>query len=1101
MSRAETYEPAKTRGYLRHPAIHGETVVFCCEDDLWSVPASGGTASRLTAATSECAYPRFSPDGRRVAFVASHDGPAEVYTMAADGGPARRLTYQAAVRPLVAGWHPDTGEILYASTAEQADGFGHRLYAVGPHGGPPRLFDPGPAFAVGFGPGGARVLARSIADPARRKRYRGGAAGELWVDRGDGRYRRLELPGNPANPCWVGGRVYFVDDHEGVGNVYSVLPDGSGLLRHTEHTDFYARGLSTDGRRLVYHAAARLHLIDPSDPEAEGGLGRRIDVTLAASASERERRYVTAAEYHDGVQVSPDGLSVAVTARGKSFTFAHWSGPVRRHGAQDGTRYRLLRWLAGGERLAAVAADEAADERIALLPAAGGPECARIPLPGIGCVTELTASPVDGHLAFATNRQQLWVLDTDAARPVPRLLDASAYERIEDLCWSPDGRWLAYSCPASRQTTAIKIANLAEGRTVRVTEPVLRDVMPVFDPGGRYLYFLGQRDLTPEIDQIQFEIGFPFGTRPFLITLRAGDPVPFTGIPLPLEESATEPGTPAVRPEVEIDFEGIASRVVPLPVSEGRYASLVPLYDSVLLLTVPVAAPEPGRAGGASPDGVVVSVDLECGDVTGRYIAPADEIQAAAAAGVLLYRHDDRLRVVPTGLSREQLEQNSPPDTTPGRRTGWLDLDRVKVPFVPAAEWRQMFREAWRLQRESFWNAAMSGVDWDAVYARYLPVVDLVGSRAELSDLLWELQGELGTSHAYERGGDYSRAEGQAQGFLGVDWEPWDSEAAAGHWRIARVLCGDPWNPEAASPCGRPGAGIRAGDEITAVDGRAVGAAGPGELLVGLAGHEVELTVLRPGAAERRVVVCTARGETRPRYLDWVAGNRGFVHEHSGGRLGYLHVPDMHSTGYVDFIRGFLAELDRDGLIVDVRNNTGGFVSPLLLDRLARKRTGAETGRWTGVNPYPTEAPRGPMAVLVNEQTGSDGEIFSHNFRLLGLGRLIGTRSWGGTIATWPRHALADGTVTTQPEYRLSFRGVGGGLENHGVEPDIEVVVPPGRGMQAADPQLEGAVRHLLGVLEASAAREPAGHEPDPQAARAEAGRSLVGVRSETWTR
>jgi tricorn protease len=499
-------------------------------------------------------------------------------------------------------------------------------------------------------------------------------------------------------------------------------------------------------------------------------------------------------------------------------------------------------------------------------------------------------------------------------------------------------------------------------------------------------------------------------------------------------------------------------------VPEARYAGILGLPGKVLLLSVPIAAPDPARPD-AVPEGTTTLVDLATAEVTEDYVSPIDEMSTTVEGDVLLYRCDDRLRVVRAdGVADIPAEHNGS-DAQPGRHSGWIDLDRVRVPLVPATEWRQMFRETWRLQRESFWDAGMSGVDWNAMYERYAPLAGLVASRSELSDLLWELQGELATSHAYEKGGEYREVPSHAQGFLGVDWD--DTEAADGsaRWRIARILRGDPWSPAATSPCNRLGTDIRPGDAVVAVNGQPVGPAGPGELLVGQAGREVELTLLRSDAAPRRVTVLAIDNEAPARYRDWVERNRAHVRAMSHGRLGYLHVPDMFSTGYAEFIRGFLGELDREGLVVDVRFNSGGHVSPLLLDRLSRQRTGIEHGRWTGAAPYPVESPRGPMVALINEHTGSDAEIFSHGFRTLGLGRLIGRRTWGGVIATWPRHLLVDGTVTTQPEFRYHLRDGGGMLENRGVEPDLDVDTAPRHRPHDEDSQLAVAVAHLLREL------------------------------------
>ena len=1081
-------------GYLRQPSISGDTVVFCCEDDLWLVAATGGTARRLTCAAVEASRPRLSPDGATVAFVAAEDGPTEVYALPLSGGPAQRLTYQAA-RCAVVGWHPRTGEIIYASTAQQPAGFGYRLFAIDPSGGPTRLLGHGPASSIAWGPDGGTVLGRSIAEPARWKRYRGGAGGRLWIDRADsGDYKPLIcLPGNLADPCWVGDRIYFLSDHDGIANVYSCHPDGSGLARHSSHTEFYARNLAADGGRLVYHAGAELFLIDPADGDHdEDSEARHIPVTLTTDRALRARRLVPAADHLDGATLSPDGSTLALIARGKPFTLEPWSGPVHRLGAADGVRYRLLNWLGDGRRLIAVAADERRDERLALLSADGERTAIEIPLGDLGHITELAAAPVGTLVALATNRQQLWTVDVDAAAPAPRLIDSSAHERIEELAWSPDGRWLAYTHPNSPRTSAIKVAEASRGAVFQVTRPILRDSSPVFDPCGRYLYFLSQRDLTAEADRVQFEVGFPFGARPYLAVLRAGEPAAFRG-PNPPPGAEPQSESPDEPPTVHIDFDGLDRRVVPMPVAEGRYAGIVALPRSVLLLTVPVLAPDPKRPG-AEPEGTVASVDLATGEVIADYLEPVDEISVSRTNDVLLYRWNDRLRVLSAGVDQDTAAEFLFRGAPATRQSGWIDLGRVMVSLDPAAEWRQMFREAWRLQRESFWNADMAGADWDGVYERYLPLAVAVSCRSELSDLLWELQGELATSHAYERDGDYRRPDEHAQGFLGVDW---DVERPRGggvpRWRVGRILRGDPWNADATSPCSRPGADVQEGDAVVAINGQPIGPLGPGELLVGQAGRDVQLTLHRDSAPTRRAVVRALGNEAGARYRDWVERQREQVHEDSSGRLGYVHVPDMFATGYTEFVRGFLAELDREGLVVDVRFNSGGHVSPLLLDRLARRRAGTEQGRWSGAAPYPAEAPRGPMAALINEHTGSDGEIFSHLFRARGFGSLIGARTWGGVIATWPRHRLVDGTLTTQPEFRYFFRGVGDGLENRGVEPDIEVETGPcDHDVEDGghDVQLAAAIHHLLGILD---------EQPPVETGVGQFTLDLVAARSGQW--
>ena len=439
----------------------------------------------------------------------------------------------------------------------------------------------------------------------------------------------------------------------------------------------------------------------------------------------------------------------------------------------------------------------------------------------------------------------------------------------------------------------------------------------------------------------------------------------------------------------------------------------------------------------------------------------------------LLYRADDRLRVLAAGEKPSEATES-------GAESGWIDLDRVKVSVRLDAEWRQMFREAWRLQRENFWDVGMSAIDWTEVYDRYLPLVDRVATRSELSDLLWELHGELGTSHAYEIGGAYRQGPHYEQGFLGVDWAV-DGDTH----RIARILDGDVWSEKSSSPLARPGLDVRAGDEIVAINGITVEHdRSPGALLVNQAGQEVEVTVRRGEGPPRLLRVRPLADEHPLRYREWVNANRDLVHERGAGRVGYLHIPDMIASGFAEFHRGLLTEYDYEALVVDVRYNRGGHVSGLLLQKLARRRLAYDFSRWGDPQPYPAESPRGAMVMVTNEHAGSDGDIVSHAFKQLGLGPLIGHRTWGGVIGINPRHLLADGTTTTQPEFAFAFDNVGWGVENYGTDPDIEVDNAPHDYARGFDAQLERGIVEALAELERKPAHSPTA-PPLPRQVRA----------------
>jgi len=1087
-------------GYIRFPTIFGDHIVFTAEDDLWQVSTAGGRAERLTAGVAEPTHTRFSPDGRLLAFTGREEGPAEVYVMPAEGGAARRLTYQGEPLATVAGWRPDGSTIVYSSSAGQPLQWGMpTLFDIAPAGGEPRPWSIGPASAVAFGPGGALVLGRHTGEPARWKRYRGGTAGHLWIDpTGAGEFRRLlALDSNIASPCWVGERIYFISDHEGIGNVYSCLPSGADLRRHSRQTEYYARALSTDGRQLVYHAGGDLYLLHPDAPD--GSAGTRLDVQLPSTRAQRARKFAPAAQYLASWAPHPKGHSVAVTTRGKAFSLGNWDGAVVQHGDADATRYRLLAWMADGKTLAAIA-DTGAEPRPVVFSADGTQPDKTLDALDIGHVIELKPAPVGSQVALVNHRCEVMV--ADAATGAMRVVDRSPYGRTEmaglmrGLAWSPDGRWLAYDFPVNSQQTVIKLCDVASGTTHEVTERVRNDSMPAFDPAGRYLYFVGARDFDPTVGAINFEYSFPRGQRPFLVTLRRELRSPFLPAPEPpkgeaedIVDSAKSETTETKPKPVEIDLEGIGDRIVAFPVPEGRYGRVQGTHNGVVFSSFPVegSRKKPWLTTTPEANGGLDAYLFESHKVE-HLLDGISDFEVTADGKTLLYRAADRLRILKAGEKPPQMEGSAPEgQTKPGRESGWLNLDRIKVSVRPEAEWRQMFAEAWRLQREQFWIADMAGVDWRAVYARYAPLVDRVASRSELSDLFWEMHGELGSSHAYEGGGEYRQRPQYQQGYLGVDWR---LDPQTGRYTVARLVRGDPWDPEATSPLLAPGADMHVGEAVVAINGQRVSAERtPQQLLVHQAGNEVQVTIApASGGPERSVTVRALANEHPARYRDWVEANRRAVHEATGGRVGYVHIPDMGSDGFSEFHRGFLAEHDYEGLIVDVRYNGGGIVSPLVLEKLMRPRLGYSFQRWGVPAPYFYESPRGPMVALTNENAGSDGDIFSHAWKMLKLGPLVGKRTWGGVIGIEPYIPLADGTFTTQPEFSFWFKDVGWGVENYGTDPTIEVENPPQAYAIGRDPQLERGIQEALKLIAERPEPTPA---PGPRPER--------GVKAPAW--
>jgi tricorn protease len=1072
------------QGYVRFPTIHQNSIVFVAEDDLWLVESTGGRAERLTAGVAEIKTPRFAPDGQQLAFIAASEGGGEVYLMPALGGESRRLTFQS-VHGKIAGWSPTGDALLFSSSFGQFDGDAQFLYTLNPGGGLPTPLPYGLANAITYGPEGAVVIGRNIGEPAYWKRYRGGRTGQLWRDlSGNGQFQHLvQLEGNLASPCWIGTRIYFISDHEGVGNIYSCTPNGEDIQRHTEHQNFYARNLSSDGERIVYHTGGDLYLFDPGKAEV-----RQVEVTLPSTRTQRNRKFVSSGFYLDSYTLHPQGYAVALTTRGKAFSMANWEGPVLQYGQPDGVRYRYLNWLNDGKRLVAIH-DANGQEELIIFDQDGASEPQSLSGLDLGRVLNLNVSPTDDKVALTNHRQEIMVVNLETQSL--QVIEKSLYAPTLSTAWSPDGKWLAYRFAFTAQKAAIKLCKLESGETFFVTEPLLWDRSPAFDPDGKYLYFIGQRSFNPVRDNLQFDFNFPRGEKPYAIMLRRDLRSPFIAEAKNLVEKdestkKAQNGTNGTRTstsdegeikehepangnsnrngseqskstDLVIDLEGITERVVPFPVAEGQYHRIYGLKGKVLFQSSSLENPQPAAGENHQPRGKIECYDFETYKVEWS-IDGVGAFDISRDAKNLIYQKSRRLRVL---KATEKPKDNS---ERVSRESGWLDLDRVKVSVQPAAEWQQMFSEAWRLQQEYFWTEDMSGVNWAEIYQQYAPLVARVGSRDELSDLFWEIQGELGTSHAYEQFGDYRSRPYYRQGFLGVDWS---YNAEEDRYRITQIVKGDTSDPAATSPLTSPGLNVQIGDAVLAINGQRLGPGHtPQELLVNQAQQEVQLTLESAEKKEVRTLNVKALGNERTaRYRSWVEGNRALVHKLSEGRLGYVHIPDMGSYGFAEFHRGYLAEYDAPGLVIDVRWNGGGNVSGLLLEKLSRRRIAYRFSRWTEPRAYPVEAPQGPMVALTNEHAGSDGDKFSHSFKLMGLGPLIGTRTWGGVIGITHHHTLVDGTRTTQPEFANWFQDVGWNLENHGTEPDIEVEITPQDYVNQRDTQLERAVEECLKLL------------------------------------
>ncbi|MFF8405689.1 S41 family peptidase [Streptomyces sp. NPDC015684] len=1089
--------------YLRFPHINGDLLCFVSEDDLWLAPLdSPGRAWRLTADRTKSGHPRFSPDGSRIAFTTWRSLVPEIHLVAVDGGPSRQLTYWGSVDTQVCGWTPEDEEghtdILAVASHGEPFSYFTWAYKVPTDGDPGGRLPWGPVadLQVADVDGEHRTLLLTGTpphEPASWKRYRGGATGRLWLH---GRRLLPDIGGHLASPMFVAGRIAFLSDHEGVGNLYSCAPDGTDLRRHTDHDAFYARNAATDGTRVVYQCAGDLWLADDFSP---GGTPHRLDIKLAGAATGRRRYQVPAAQNVDGISVDETGRASAVVVRGSLYWLTHRDGPARTITETAGVRVRLPEMLGSTGQVAYVTDAEGEDAvEIARLPRASGDRAPRRLASGeLGRVLELVSDPLGERLAIASHDGRLLLLDVPeeageeaggetgeeavagAGGTVVELIH-SGNGPVRDLAFSPDGSWLTWSHPGiGRSLRMIKLGRIKDRLIVDVTNGRFEDESPVFTRDGRYLAFLSWRGFDPVYDVHTGDLSFPLGCRPYLVPLSSATPSPFAlspeGRPAaggldPLEEEDTgEGGT------VTVEVEGLPSRVTPFPVIASKYSALYPVAGGGLVwLRWPIS----GALGEtfASPDDTTGRPTLEYFNITkakkSELVGHLDWFAVSGDGTRLVVVDEGDLRAVPS---------TEPGD---GDTTVWIDLRRILHEVDPPAEWRQAYEEAGRLIRAYFWDPGMCGIDWDAVLAQYRPLVDRVDSPDEFADLMREVLGELGTSHAYVTAA--RRNEGPPhyqrwQGLLGANFVRRD-----GRWTIKRILPGESSDSKARSPLA--GTGIREGAVLTHVDGRPVDpVTGPYPLLAGSGGTTVELTFTPAeggSARPRRVAVVPLVDERPLRYQDWVAKRRAVVRELSGGRCGYLHIPDMGGSGWAQFNRDLRMEVSRPALIVDVRGNAGGHISELVIEKLTRTILGWDLTRNAQPVSYTSNAPRGPVVALADEATSSDGDMITAAVKLLGLGPVVGQRTWGGVVGMTGRHRLGDGTVITVPMNAAWFDAYGWSVENHGVAPDLEVLRTPLDWAEGRHAQLDDAVRLALELLETNPPAVPPGYDDVPDRSR-----------------
>ena len=1032
-------------GYYRFPTVNNKQVVFVSEDDLWSVNLDDSRAIRLTTNISQISTPLLSPDGKKIAYVGREDGNTEVYIMPSEGGVSKRLTFDGFFISKIVAWD-GSSSILYSSDAKKPFSRISDLRSISIKGGESKPLNYGICSNISFSKK-MTVIGRNTQDPARWKRYKGGTAGELWIDKNNKlNFKKLiDIEGNMACPMVVRNRIYFISDHNGISNIYSCNSDGKKLDQHTFHKNYYARNASTDGNSIVYHSGADIYLYDITK-----GKTNKVNIDYKSGFSKKTRKFDSAFNYLENINLNSKASIANIITRGKNFTMGNWDGAVIQHGLEQGVRYRHSLILTDDKSIV-TCSDESGEEKLEVYNIITSKR-KKILNVSIGRAISIKKSPISDHLAIVNHKHELLLVDIK--KDSMKIIDCSS-NHVMQCNWSPDGNYIAYSCSQTNRVSIIKIYDIKKKVKHNITDPINSDFSPIFDDSGKYLAFTSKRTFNPVYDSIQFDLNFTKSEKPYIIALDKDTRSPFIKLPPEDESKSKKKKNKKGKIKVKIDFKNIQNRIMEIPIRESILGSSIGFYDSkIYYLDWPV---EGSRNDGwydmnEPSKGTIKYYDLNALEEK-TYMANVSSFYIDDRNGKIITASNRDIRILDlkSPLTKENLAKPKFDSNT-----GRINFGRIGLNIDINKEWHQMYREAWRLQRDFFWVSDMSKINWNKVYNRYKKLVDRVGSRSEFSDLVWEMQGELGTSHCYEFGGDYSPGRYYNIGMLGCSFKY--NKSSKGYL-ITDIAKGDVWSNR-QSPLYAPGLNIKKGDILRKINNvNLTSKITPNHLLVNKINKDIQLTIQKKNTKKTSdVIVRTIASENHLHYRDWVEKNREYVHKKSNNKIGYLHIPDMGADGFAEFHRYFLAEITYDGLIVDVRYNGGGHVSQILLSKLAKKRLGFDLTRWMGIEPYPSESPGGPMVAITNEYAGSDGDIFSHSWKMMKLGKLIGRRTWGGVIGIWPRNSLVDGTVTSQPEFSFWFKDVGWKVENYGTDVDIEVHITPKDYRNNIDTQLDKAI-------------------------------------------
>ncbi len=1124
---------------MRFPDVRGDKIAFVYGGDIWLASTSGGAARRITTHPGRELFPKFSPDGKWIAFTGQYDGNFNVYVMSAEGGQPRQLTwYQGSARPLndrmgihneVLTWTPDSKRIVFLSRRDASNGWIKREFTVSVDGGLPEPLPMDQGGLLSFNADGSKVAYNRVFRNFRTwKRYTGGLAQDIYIYDISKNVFEQQIPHTDYTdtfPMWHGNTVYFTSDRgsEHRLNLYAYDLGSKRVEQITHFTDFDVMWPSLGGSAIIFENGGYLYLFDLVTRKPT-----KLTITLPGERDLTMKHWANVSKLITDIDIAPDGKRAVFAARGDVFTVPAKDGATRNLTQTPGIREKEVAWSPDGRWIAFVS-DRTGEDEIYITPQDGmgnielgkeaeaeakqdnekekdkeaaAKEAAKEKQRGKDKEQQITSgykgfkfapawSPDSKKLAWADKDLRLWYVDINDKEPVE--VDRGKYNEITNYSWSPDSKWIAYDKQLESGISVVYLYSTADKKITAVTGDLVNSNGPVFDPEGNYLYFLSDRDYNEVLGNFDFEFANPKTTRPYLVTLHADAPSPFPALSDETSIKREEPAPAASESEKDkdkkaegkksdehkkeeakahdekdrkdviknfhIDLEGIQNRIVALPVPPASITAMGAAKGFLYYSTQPVqglSGPLPGEEPAIHVFDFKERKEKTLIEGTGRWTISFD-------GSKVLYEAKGAYGII-----------DAKPDPAPKKAgDGALNLGGLRAEVDPPAEWKQIFNEVWRQERDFFFEPSMNGVNWEAVRDKYAPLVPYAANRYDLTYILGEVIGELSNSHTYVGGGDQPDLHPVNVGLLGVDF---DLDSATGIYRFKKIYPGENWNPETRSPLTETGVNVKEGDYLLAVNGRPLRAPHPpDELFVNTANQTTAITVNSKPTEDgaRTVPVKPISDEYQLRELNMIETNRKKVAAATHGRVGYIYLPDMGDAGLNAFVKQFFPQIRKEGLIIDVRYNGGGFVDQLIFERLRRILAGMDANRNTESGTVPPNVFHGYMAAITNQYAASDGDIFSMFFKVYKLGPLIGERTWGGVRGIRGDIPLIDGGYITRPEasrYDLNSKWV---VENRGVAPDIEVDDRPDDVARGKDAQLDRAIQEVMHQIEANPKKLP----------------------------